>query len=148
MAEPKTGKSKDGREMHYSVGALIKNEEDKYLLIDRKKFPLGIAGIAGHIDEGEGEVDALKREVEEETGLTVNKYKLRFEEEVPWNECSRGIKVHKWYLYSCEASGELKQNKHEAKSIGWYTKEEIKKFNEEGRLEDVWKYWFEKLDLI
>jgi len=64
MSEPKSGKSSKGKEMHYSVGALVK-KEDKYLLIDRMNPPLGFAGLAGHIDEGEDAVNALKREVEE-----------------------------------------------------------------------------------
>ena len=59
MSNPKQGKSKDGKLMHYSVGALIK-KDGKYLLIDRVKPPLGFAGIAGHIDEGEDEIKALK----------------------------------------------------------------------------------------
>jgi len=31
MAEPKTGKSKDGKEVRYSVRVLIKNKESYYV---------------------------------------------------------------------------------------------------------------------
>ena len=55
MTTPKQGRAKNGQPMHYSVGALIK-KEDKYLLIDRVKPPLGFAGLAGHIDEGESKI--------------------------------------------------------------------------------------------
>ena len=143
MSNPKQGKSKDGKLMHYSVGALIK-KDGKYLLIDRVKPPLGFAGIAGHIDEGEDEIKALKREVEEESGFKIENYKILFKEELDWNWCSKGVDVHYWYLFECDALGEMKQNFIETKSIGWYTVDEIKEL----KLEPVWEYWFKKLKLI
>ena len=78
MADPKLGISINGEPMHYSAGALIKRDK-KYLLIDRAKPPLGLAGVAGHIDEGETPVQALVREVFEESGLVVVKNKLIFQ---------------------------------------------------------------------
>jgi 8-oxo-dGTP pyrophosphatase MutT (NUDIX family) len=129
--------------MHYSVGALIK-KDGKYLLIDRVQPPFGFAGIAGHIDEGENPEQALKREVEEESGLKIEKYKLLFEEELDWNWCSKGVGIHYWYLYECDVSGKIKENYTETKSIGWYSAEEIKKL----KLEPVWEYWFKKIKII
>ncbi len=140
---PHKGISKNHKEMHYSVGALIE-KNGKYLLIDRKIPPLGFAGIAGHIDKGEGKAEALKREVKEESGLMVNNHKLLFEEELDWNWCNKGINVHYWYLFECDVTGEIKQNSIEAKSIGWYAVNEIKKL----KLEPVWEYWFKKLRII
>lgn len=143
MSIPRQGKGKNGKPMHYSIGALIKRG-DQYLLIDRVKFPFGFAGLAGHIDEGEDEVSALLREVSEESGLQVEKHELLLEEELNWNECSRGVGTHYWYLFSCEVSGEIKQNIKETKSIDWYTIDEIKKLT----MEPAWQYWFEKLKII
>jgi len=143
MAIPKQGKGRDGKLMHYSVGALIK-KDGKYLLIDRVQPPFGFAGIAGHIDEGENPEQALKREVEEESGLKIEKYKLLFEEELDWNWCSKGVGIHYWYLYECDVSGKIKENYTETKSIGWYSAEEIKKL----KLEPVWEYWFKKIKII
>ena len=142
MAEPKQGLSKDGKPMHYSAGALIK-KGDKYLLIDRVKPPYGFAGLAGHVDEGETELEALIREVEEESGLKVREYNLLFEEELDWNWCSKDVGVHYWFLFECEVTGEIKRNYAETKSIGWYTKEEIQDL----KLEPVWDYWLKKLEL-
>ena len=51
MAKPKE-EIKDENKIHFSVGALIE-KDNKYLLIDRATPPLGFAGIAGHIEEGE-----------------------------------------------------------------------------------------------
>lgn len=143
MGIPKIGLSKEKKKMHYSVGALIE-KDGKYLLIDRAKPPFGFAGLAGHIDEGETEIEALLREVKEESGLAVEEYELLFEEELDWNVCSKGIEGHYWYLFKCEASGAVKMDSAEEKSIGWYTKEQIANLN----LEPVWEYWFRKLKII
>lgn len=143
MGISREGKSKKGKKIHYSVGALIE-KDGKYLLIDRANPPFGFAGLAGHIDEGETEIEALFREVQEESGLKVEKYKLLFEEEVGWNECSKGVRGHYWYLFKCEVSGEIKMDSSEEKSIGWLSKEQIADL----KLEPVWEYWFRKLEII
>lgn len=141
--EPKQKLNSKGVLMHFSVGAIIKSGE-KYLLIDRERVPLGFAGIASHIDEGETSEEALLREVFEESGLKVISCSLLFEEEVEWNWCKAGVKSHYWYVYQCEVEGEPQNNPEASKSIGWYTPDEIKKLN----LEPVWKYWFEKLGML
>lgn len=143
MVVLKQGKSKDGKLMHYSVGALIK-KDGKYLLIDRVQPPFGFAGLAGHVDDDEEAKKALKREIEEESGLKIDSHKLLFEEELGWNWCTKGVGVHYWYLYECEVLGETKRNFFETKSIGWYNRDEIKKL----KLEPVWEYWFKKLKII
>lgn len=156
MSKPKEGKTKDGGVMHYSAGAVIEStqtgadstrtatDKKKYLLIDRAIPPLGFAGIAGHIDEGETAEESIFREIKEESGLEADSCELLFEEELDWNWCSKGVQSHYWYLYKCKATGELNRSKEEAKSIGWYTKKEIKEL----KLEPVWEYWFKKLEVI
>lgn len=137
------GVASNGELLHYSVGAVIK-KGDKYLLIDRVNPPYGFAGLAGHVDKGENPDETIIREVEEESSLEVLSTKLLFEEELLWNYCWRGAPSHKWRLYECNVEGEVVKDEEESKSIGWYTKDEIKKLN----LEPVWKYWFEKLGII
>lgn len=143
MSIPKIGKSKSGELMHYSVGALIERD-GKYLLIDRVNPPFGFAGLAGHIDEGEESILALKREVKEESGLAAVSCRFLFEEEIPENVCAKGIGVHYWYVFACDTRGELKAEADEVKSIGWYTSDEMRELS----LEPVWKYWFGKLKLL
>jgi 8-oxo-dGTP pyrophosphatase MutT (NUDIX family) len=143
MPQPKEGTSTAGILMHYSVGAVIK-KDNRYLLIDRVVFPLGFAGLAGHIDRNETPEGALVREVKEESGLDVQKSTLLFEEELGWNTCSYGITTHYWHLFKCDTSGSLTRDTHEAKSIGWYTASEILSL----KLEPVWEYWFKKLGII
>lgn len=139
----KVGKSINGYIMHYTASALIWRD-GKILMIDRAVFPLGFACLAGHIEEGETPEEALKREVLEESGLKIKKHKLIFEEEVDGNECSRGVKVHYWYVYECECEGEPQMFPLEEKSIGWYSPEEIKTMN----LEPIWDYWLKKMKII
>lgn len=130
--------------MHYSVGAIIKNKNGQYLLIDRMKEPLGFAGLAGHIDEGESPLESLIREIKEESGLSViGTPKLLLEEELNWNSCSKGINSHYWYLYECDVEGQVVENTRETKSIGWYNKNQISELN----LEPVWNYWYNKINL-
>lgn len=143
MAAPKQGTTRGGQQMHYSVGALI-HKDGQYLLIERAIPPLGFAGVAGHVDEGESPEQSLVREVEEEIGLKVASKKLLFEEELDWNWCSKGVNNHYWYLFECEVIGEMKRDKRETKSADWYEIDQIKKLT----LEPVWKYWFEKLKII
>lgn len=137
------GKSKDGHIMHYSVGAIIKRG-GKILMIDRTIFPFGFACLAGHVEEGEPAEEALKREIAEESGMSILNCRLIIEEEVDGNVCSRDVAVHYWYVFECDCEGEPQIFSTEEKSIGWYSPEEIKTLS----LEPVWKYWFEKLHII
>jgi len=140
----KVGKSKDGREMHYSAGVIV-SHEGKYLMLDRKNPPPGFAAPAGHIDEGEEPKAAALREVFEETGIQLKDAEFICEEELPWDYCKGGTQVHYWYLYKAEAPTEkFILDEEEEKSLAWYTRDELKKLN----LQDAWKYWFEKLKII
>lgn len=143
MAMPKEGRIKDGKQMHFSVGALIERD-GKYLLIERAAPPFGFAGVAGHVDEGEDEQHAVIREVKEEVGLDVGDPKLLFKEELDWNWCSKGATSHYWYLFDCPVSGDMERSERETKSADWYSKEEIKKMI----LEPAWEYWFRKLGIV
>lgn len=142
MSDPKIGEH-NGATIHYSVGAVIR-KDGKYLLIDRGVPPPGFAGVAGHIDEGENADDAVAREVEEETGLHVEKAELACEEFLEWNWCSKGVTGHYWYVYTCTVSGDIARDERETKSAGWYSAEEIKALP----MERAWEYWFQKLNVI
>lgn len=133
--------------VHYSAGAIIKNDKGQILMIDRLKQPFGFACPAGHIDEGETDVEAVTREVEEETGLVVKmvlKHDISDFKDIPQETCSRGVSIHEWSIFTVVAEGDLIFKADEVKSIGWYTIEEIKKLP----LETAWKYWLEKLNVI
>lgn len=144
--KPKLGKTESGEDLHYSAGAIIKNDKGEVLIIERATFPPGFAGPAGHIDEGETGEEAVVREVKEETGLVVTSYKLIREggTNMLINPCSKGVNHHYWYLYTCEVTGEVSRNLRETKSIGWYSPEQIKNLV----LEPMWEYWFKEVGII
>ncbi|MCK4554633.1 NUDIX domain-containing protein, partial [Candidatus Parcubacteria bacterium] len=153
-------KSSKFKIMHTSVGAIIKNKEGKILMIDRAAFPYGWACPAGHVDENETPEQALVREIKEEVNLIIRhaatngvhanennnvNYKLLIHEYVDWNECVKEVRGHDWYVYEVlQWSGEVKRSERETKNIGWFSPNEIKKL----QLEEIWRYWFEKLNII
>ena len=144
--EPKIYYNPDNEAVHYSAGAFIRNDKGEYLLIDRLKKPFGFACPAGHVDEGENAYEAIRREVEEETGLVVKSLiKLNYDGfDLPQETCSRGVSIHQWSIFNVVAEGTLIFKADEVKSIGWYSVEQIKELP----LEKVWKYWFEKFKII
>ena len=57
-------------------------KDNKYLMLHRTKKEHDInagkyIGVGGHVEEGESPTDCIKREVMEETGLTLNSVKMR-----------------------------------------------------------------------
>lgn len=143
MPDPKVGKAKDGRVMHYVSGAIIwKN--GKILMEDRTKIPLGWACPAGHIDEGETPEQAVDREIFEETGLKIIKRKLLHQEEVPWHNCKRGIGVHYDHIFQAETTGKELKESEEWKALKWFSPKELEKL----ALEPIWGYYLSKLGII
>ena len=141
--EMKIGESSDGRKMHYSVGIIVKHG-DKYLLMDRINPPPGFACPAGHIDEGENADTAAVRELKEETGIDAKNLEFISEQEIPWNYC-RSAEVHYWYLYRVAVDSEdIVTEKDEARSMKWYSLEEMRSMP----IEEVWAFWFKKLGII
>ena len=147
MPAPKIVKSKLG-EQHFSVGAIIQ-KNNKILIIERNLPPKGFAGMAGHIDENEAPEQALAREIKEETNLNLLSKKLLFKKRIIQKEdCVSKSKIHRWYLYKCAVSGEIKPAKKEVKSIRFMTRKQIKKLYKEKRLEYAWVIIFKKLKII
>jgi 8-oxo-dGTP pyrophosphatase MutT (NUDIX family) len=54
-----------------SVGVIITNEANEFLMFERATFPPGLAPVAGHVDTHGTLRQAAETEVREEVGLTV-----------------------------------------------------------------------------
>ncbi|MDP2598616.1 MAG: NUDIX hydrolase [Candidatus Liptonbacteria bacterium] len=114
-----------------SVGAIVSNlrgGETVYLVQYRLAIPVGLAFPAGHVDAGEKPDDAIRRELFEETGLTVERAVLSMHRTFA-NPCGKGHAEHEWWVYSVSASGILERKeptKH--KFVGWMNLEEIRDY--------------------
>ena len=111
---------------HTSVGMLVWQDE-KLLLLERKKFPFGFAPPAGHVDGDASFEDSARRELKEEVGLDTESLELLWEGRKE-NVCRREEGTwHYWKIFKVEAKGSLDRSLHETKQVGWYSKEDIAK---------------------
>ncbi len=129
--------------MATSVGAIIKRN-GKYLIMDRVFPPHGFSFVSGHVEKNQTPEQALKAEVKEESGLTLTKYKKIINKKFLKFDRDSFHNGHYWYIYTCTANGKVKKYDHEAKSMRWYSKKQIKKL----KLVPVAKYVFKKLNII
>lgn len=149
---------------HTSVGMHVWRDS-KLLLIERRKYPFGLAPPAGHVDDNPDYEEAAKKELEEETGLRVESLKL-IQEGRKENPCRReGGTWHYWKIYDVKAKGKVKRSPDETKQAGWYSKKEIEKLAQRTKkylaekiseeewqktpgLEPVWYQWMKELEII
>ena len=141
--------------MHNSVRAIIERiENGKKMVLIQRRVKNGIAKHfefpGGHINEDESVIGALKREVLEETGLTVTKihgienythYKDTNVESVkpysvflivhgwtsPSGERFKSVGVH----FKCEADGEPFEKGDDSEAIQWATLEKLRELLDE-----------------
>ncbi len=144
---PREVLTKEGKQ-HFSVGAVIE-KNNKVLIIERMLPPKGFAGIAGHVDYGEKPLDALLREIKEETNLDVVSSCFLFKKMINQKEdCTFGVKKHKWYVYRVRCKGEIKPAKREVKTIAYMSKDRLKRLYREKKLEYAWAVIFKKLKIV
>lgn len=84
---------------HESIGVFLFNRNGQILLFKRVIYPFVYTIPAGHLEVGENPESAAIREVEEETGIVLNKAKLVAEEDFAGDECKWGADHHRWHLY-------------------------------------------------
>lgn len=95
---------------------------DSYLLQNRTRGDwTGYTFPGGHVEPGESIVDAVIREIKEETGLTVLNPKLCGIKQFPLDEGGRYLV----FLFKANAfTGELRSS--DEGQMKWFTKEELK----------------------
>ncbi len=99
------------------AGIIIKNR--RILLEKRKTKPFKNYWClpGGHVEKYETAEKAIKREVEEETGLKVTKAKFLFYQD----EILPRIKWHAVVLvFLCKTKGKIKMNEKEVSEIKWF----------------------------
>jgi ADP-ribose pyrophosphatase YjhB (NUDIX family) len=114
-----------------SVGIIIENQHEEILLIERAKFPYGLAAPAGHIFPHGSSENAAIIEVEQEVGLIIARNSLEkvIEGRRIDNRCRRKNGDHHiWDVYRARVSGqEIERSLDETKSAGWYTHEDLQR---------------------
>jgi ADP-ribose pyrophosphatase YjhB (NUDIX family) len=128
--------------LQVGVKALLKNKENKYLLIRRslEKYP-DIKGrwdiVGGRINPGSKLIDNLRREIKEETNLDlVGEVKLIAAQDIIPKPEKHIVRL----TYIGQVEGEIKLDKSENDMHQWLTIDELKK------IKDVDIYFKELLD--
>ncbi len=119
-----------------TAGAVIFDTEGRIFLMKSHKWNGKYTVPGGHIELGETIEQALIREIKEETNLDVYDVK-----HVLTHEFIHGPEFWKkrhfiFFDYACRAKNpdDVKLN-HEAQEHGWFSKEEIMKMGDEGKID-------------
>ena len=115
--------------IHEATGAIIQRRagrEQQTLLFLRRKFPYQYTIPAGHVEIGHAPEADMRREVKEETGLTVRRAVRLWPEGklLLADPCRRGADFHRWHVFEVEAEGQPRLS-DEGRIIGWYNNAEI-----------------------
>lgn len=151
---------------HTSVGIIVWRQ-GCLLLLERQKFPYGMACPAGHVEANETYAQAAARELAEETGLVA--VSLRpVAQGKRFNRCRRpGGDWHVWWVYEAQVdeAQPLRWNADESKRLGWYAPEQVVALAQRTQayqgqllseedwqaapgLEIVWSHWLRTLGIV
>ena len=115
----------DDNEPHKNVIAIVVNNNTQILLVKRSDESDWQPGkwslVGGGVEEGEEPVDAIYREIKEETGLNIN----RFSHKYIIQRSADNIE----YIYICKYNGnsdDIHLDMVENVAYGWYLPQEIK----------------------
>ena len=134
----------------HSAGAIIwrkKNNEIQYLLIQSqpyKQFKSAWAFSKGHLEAGETERDAAKREVFEEVGLKPE-FDFDFHESYSYQVTSESEKTVTLFLAKYNPDQKIKRQESEIRQTAWLNYEDAQKRTREQNFKE---FSFEDLALI
>lgn len=132
------------------VGAIVKDNRGRVLVLYRLKEPRGLALPAGHIVRGEDPEAAVTRELFEETGLRIKQGDCVLNGVVIKNSCSRGAKKHRWHVYRVwEYTGKPKRKEKKRHAFVKFMR--VKRIREEylanNDVDPAWVEIFKRLKL-
>ena len=111
-----------------TVGALIFNERNQLLIVQTHKWNGNYTIPGGHIELGEHLVDALEREIREETGLILRKADFVCYQEFVYDECFWEERHFIFFDFLCRVEpGEVRLN-DEAEAYVWVSLDEVENY--------------------
>lgn len=124
---------------HKSVGVIVGDQQNRLLMLDRARFPFGLAAPAGHVDDHGSLEKAAVEEVFEETGLNISTddlIKVVDARRVDDNKCRRqNGDYHVWTVFRAEnVVGDILPSPDETLGVAWYTSDELQSIADQTRI--------------
>jgi len=111
-----------------TVGALIFNDNDQLLIVKTHKWKGNYTIPGGHVEMGEYLKDALKREIQEETGLNLVKANYLCFQEFVFDDCFWEKKHFIFFDFVCRVEDGLVQLNDEAEDYAWVDIDKIDEY--------------------
>ena len=113
----------DGEYWHETAGVFVHDRQERFLFLERAKFPFGLTIPAGHVDHHEQPLRGGYRELGEEAGfhLPMQSFRLVVTENILGDQCRRGSDAHRWHAYVARmrSGATLKVNTSESVRAVW-----------------------------
>ncbi len=111
-----------------TVGALILNDRDQLLIVKTHKWRGNYTIPGGHVELGEHLLEALEREIREETGLVLQEAEFICYQEFVFDECFWEERHFIFFDYLCRVKpGEVRLN-DEAEDYLWVDLDRVEDF--------------------
>jgi ADP-ribose pyrophosphatase YjhB (NUDIX family) len=144
------GNNSRGEKKHLTVAALFVNQ-DKILLIKKSDpaYHQSYSIPAGHINNGESPNHAIKREVLEELGISIENFNFLSLVKDVRDKCRYDVYLHDWYLFHTTIEinkNQLVLDKSEINDIFWVKISDLHLY--EAKMTFGCKYIFQQLGYI
>lgn len=128
-----------------TVGALILDPTDRIFLFQSHKWNGAWAIPGGHIEAGEAAIDAVKREVKEETGLEIDSATFLCYQECLFDPAFYKSRHFVFLDFVCTTRGGEVTLNDEAEDWKWFSVEELADLNIEPFTRKVLDEWMKKV---